>query len=49
MVLLSPNGDFGLGVCLYLLLGVSKRFRLYLAKVDNLKVWKVHRLDRELT
>lgn len=38
-----------LGVFSYLDLEVHGRFWLYLPKVGNLKVWKVHRLDRELT
>ena len=37
-----------LGVCPDLHLDISRRFWLKLAKVENLKVWNVHRFDREL-
>ena len=38
-----------LGICPDLFLDVPRRFKHYLAKVGNLKIWKVHRFDRELT
>lgn len=38
-----------LGICPYLHLDVARMFLHYLAKVDNLKVWKVHRYERECT
>jgi len=37
------------GVCPNLHLDISRRIRHQLAKVGNLKVWKVHKFDRELT
>lgn len=39
---------FDFGVCPNSYLDVSRMFWLELAKVDNLKVWKIHRFDREL-
>lgn len=38
-----------LGICLELDLEVPRVIRLYLPKVGNLYVWRVHRFDRGLT
>lgn len=51
-VLMVPIGSYAildLGVHSYRILDVSKRFRLYLSEVSNLKTWRILMFDRELT